>query len=84
MIRAVANISVLWRAKILVPKKTESVRGGASQKSARGRRGAAGLPPEGLGGWKPPRNSRGSGVQQPPSKNNFRDPEPRLWDQKLS
>ena len=42
----------------------------------RGARGAAGPPPGGLGGWKPPRNSRGSGGRQPPSKNNFMDPEP--------
>ena len=33
----------------------------------RGARGAAGPPPGGLGGWKPPRNSRGSGGRQPPS-----------------
>ena len=44
-------------AKILVPKKTESLRGGASQKLSRGARGAAGSPPGG-----PPRNSRGSGA----------------------
>ena len=69
--------------KILVPKKTESLRGGASQKLSRGARGAAGPPPGGLGGWKPPRNSRGSGGRQPPSKNNFMDPEPGFWDQDL-
>ena len=38
----------------------------------RGARGAAGPPPGGLGGWKPP------------SKNNFTDPEPGFWDQNLS
>ena len=37
----------------------------------RGARGAAGPPPGGLGGWKPPRKSGGSGGRQPPSKNNF-------------
>ena len=71
--------------KILVPsswyqdfgtQKTESLRGGASQKVSRGERGAAGPPARGSAGWKPPRNSRGSGGQQPPSKNNFMDPEP--------
>ena len=39
-------------------------------------RGAAGPSPKGLGGWKPPRKSRGSGGRQPPSKNNFMEPEP--------
>ena len=34
--------------------------------------GAAGPPPGGLGGWKLPRKSRGSGGRQPPSKNNFK------------
>ena len=42
----------------------------------RGARGAAGPPPGGQEGWKPPRKSRGSGGRQPPSKNNFVDPEP--------
>ena len=45
MIRAVPNISVPCRAKILVlstTKKTESLRGGASQKLSEGARGAAG------------------------------------------
>ena len=37
----------------------------------RGARGAAGPPPGGLGGWKPPSNSGGSGGRQSPSKNNF-------------
>ena len=61
--------------KILVPKKNgEPER--RSLSVCRGARGAAGPPPGGLGGWKPPRNSRGSGGRQPPSKNNFMDPEP--------
>ena len=71
--------------KILVPrswyqdlgtKKTGSLIGGASHKLNRGAREAAGPPPRGLGGWKPPRNSRVSEGRQPPSKNNFVDPEP--------
>ena len=70
--------------KILVPKKTESLRGGASQKLSEGARGAAGPPSGGLGGWKPPRNSRGFGGRQPPSKDNFsaQGPSPaqaRFW-----
>ena len=36
--------------------------------ASRGARGAVGPPPGGLGGWKPPRNSRGSGGRQPPVK----------------
>ena len=44
----------------------------------RGARGAAGPPPGGLGGWKPPRKSGGSGGRQPPSKNNFMDPESKI------
>ena len=55
--------------KILVAKKTESLRGGASQKSAKG-----------TGGCRPPaRRSGGLEAHQeqpPPSKNNFMDPEP--------
>ena len=41
---------------VQLPEITESLRGGASQKSA----------PGGLGGWKPPRNSRGLGCGSPP------------------
>ena len=65
----------LGASKILVPRKNgEPER--RSLSVCRGARGAAGPPPGGLGGWKPPRNSRGSGGRQPPSKNNFMDPEP--------
>ena len=60
----------LGASKILVPRKNgEPER--RSLSVCRGARGAAGPPPGGLGGWKPPRNSRGSGGRQPPSKNNF-------------
>ena len=59
-----------------IPEKTESLRGGASQKSARGRGGLQ-APRQGVwGAGSPPRNCRGSGGRQPPSKNNFMDPEP--------
>ena len=65
----------LGASKILVPRKNgEPER--RSLSVCRGARGAAGPPPGGLGGWKPPRNSRWSGGRQPPSKNNFMDPEP--------
>ena len=39
-------------------------------------RGAAGSLPGGSGGLEASRNSRGSGGRQPPSKNNFVEPEP--------
>ena len=84
MIRAVPNISVPCRAKILVPTKNGELERRSLSKICEGARGAAGPPPGGLGGWKPPRNSRGSGGRQPPSKNNFMDPEPGFWDQNLS
>ena len=41
-------------------------------------------PARGSGGLEAPTNSRGSGALQPPSKNNFVDPEPGFWDQDLS
>ena len=69
--------------KISVPKKTESLRGGASQKLSSGARGAAGPPAGGSGGLEAPQEQQGSGGRQPPSKNNFMDPEPGLWDQDL-
>ena len=47
--------------KILVPKKTESLRGRASQKLSMGARGSAG----------PPRTAGGLGGGSPPSKNNL-------------
>ena len=72
----------LGASKILVPRKNgEPER--RSLSVCRGARGAAGPPPGGLGGWKPPRKSRGSGGRQPPSKNNFMDPEPGFWDQDM-
>ena len=57
--------------------------GGASQKSARGR-GAAGSPPGGLGGWKPPmQEQQGVWGRQPPSKNNlWTQNQNPLWIQK--
>ena len=60
--------------KILVPRSWYQKKGEPVRRSllvCRGARGAAGPPPGGLGGWKPPRNSRGSGGWQSPSKNNF-------------
>ena len=65
------NVPTSWGLpKILVPKKNgEPER--RSLSVCRGARGAAGPPPGGLGGWKPPRKSRGSGGRQPPSKNNL-------------
>ena len=64
-------VQIFWYrdtgAQDLGTKKTESLSGGASQKSASGRR----VPPGGLEGRKPPKNSRRSGGRQPPSKNNF-------------
>ena len=62
--------------KALVPTKNGELERRSLSKICEGARGAAGPPPGGLGGWKPPRNSRGSGGRQPPSKNNFMDPEP--------
>ena len=59
-------------------KKEESPRGEASR-YAGGHRGLQ-APRQGL---KPPRNSRGSGGRQSPSKNNLMDPEPGFWDQDL-
>ena len=68
----------VWKSgnlEILVPKKNrEPERRNLSQ--ARGARGAARPPPECLGGWKPPKNSKGSRGWQPPSKNNLINPEP--------
>ena len=53
--------------KILVPKKNgEPER--RSLSVCRGVQGAAGPPPGSLGGWKPPRKSRGSEGRQPPVK----------------
>ena len=67
------------------PQKTETLRGGTSQKLNEGRAGAAGPPPRVLVGWKPPSNSRGSGGQQPPSKINCGDPvsDPVIWGERL-
>jgi len=47
----------------LVPRSTESLRGGASRYA--GEHAASPLPGD-LGGWKPPRNIRGHGRRQPP------------------
>ena len=60
--------------KILVPRSWYQKNGEPGRRSllvCRGARRAASPPPGGLGGWKPPRNSRGSGGWQPPSKNIF-------------
>ena len=56
--------------KILVPPKKGELERRSLSKICEGARGAAGPPPGCLGGWKPPRNCRGSGGRQPPSKNN--------------
>ena len=50
--------------KILVPKKKESPRGGASRYAG------------GHGGLQAPQEQQGVWGQQPPSKNNFMNPEP--------
>ena len=71
------RLSVFFGTKILVP-------GSWYQSVCRGARGAAGPPPEGLGGWKPPTNSGGSGGRQPPSKNNFMDPDPTIFYPKIN
>ena len=57
------NISVLCCAKILTPQTNGELERRNFSKICKGARGAAGPPPGGLGGWKPP------------SKNNFLDPE---------
>ena len=69
MIRAVPNISVPCRAKILVPKNMQSLTGGASQKlSARGRGGLQ-APRQGVwGAGSPPGSAGGLGGGSPPVK----------------
>ena len=74
--KTIFQIALAWPmwVGISVPKKNgEPER--RSLSVCRGARGAAGPPPGGLGGWKPPRKSGGSGGRQPPSKNNFMEPE---------
>ena len=60
-------------SKVLVPRSWYPKRNGEPErwslsKICEGARGAAGPPPGGLGGWKPPRNCRGSGGGSPPVK----------------
>ena len=54
--------------KILVPQKTERLRGGASQKSARGRRGLQAPRQEVWGAGSPPRTTGGQGAAAPQLK----------------
>ena len=54
--------------RISASKKTESLRGGASQKLSRGARGAAGSMPGGLWAGSPPGTAGGLGGGSPPVK----------------
>ena len=50
----------------------------------RGARGAAGAPPGGLGGWKPPQEQQGVWGGGSPSKNNFMDPDSKISCPKIN